>query len=84
LALTGRRGALFDRSGMEAVLRREFAATRLEELAVPVAVMATNAVTGQPVLLQEGFVFEAVMASSAMPGMFPPVPACSISVAAPN
>jgi NTE family protein len=35
--------------------------------------MATDAVTGQPVLLREGSALTAVLASSAMPGIFPPV-----------
>ena len=72
-ALAGHHPALFDRSGMEDVLQREFGAARLEELPITVAVMATDAVTGQPVLLREGPALGAVLASSAMPGIFPPV-----------
>lgn len=73
LALAGRRPALFDRSGMESVLARELSDARLEQTAIPVAVMATDAVTGQPVLLKEGSALTAVLASSAMPGIFAPV-----------
>ena len=72
-ALAGFDPALFDRSGMVDLLRSEFGAIRLDELSLPVAVMATDAVTGQPVLLREGPALGAILASSAMPGIFPPV-----------
>lgn len=72
-ALAGYHPALFDRSGMEAILRREIGTARLEQLPLPVAVMATDALTGKPVLLREGPALTAVMASSAMPGVFPPI-----------
>jgi NTE family protein len=73
MALAGRGPALFDRAGMVQVLGRELGEARLEDMAIPVAVMATDAVTGQPVLLREGSALTAVLASSAMPGIFPPV-----------
>jgi NTE family protein len=65
---------LFDRSGMESVLSRELGSVNLEEMPTNVGVMATDAMTGQPVLLREGPALTAVLASSAMPGIFPPVP----------
>jgi NTE family protein len=73
LALAGYRSALFDRSGMESVLGQELGSVTLEQLTIPVAVMATDAVNGQPVLLREGSALTAVLASSAMPGIFPPI-----------
>lgn len=73
LALAGRNRALFDRSGMASFLARELGDARLEDMSPPVAVVATDALGGEPVLLTRGPVVQAVMASSAMPGVFAPV-----------
>jgi NTE family protein len=45
----------------------------LEEAEVPVHVVATNVLTGREALLSKGLAVPAVMASSAIPGVFPPV-----------
>ena len=45
----------------------------LEESAVPVHVVATDVLTGREALLSKGPSVPAVMASSAIPGIFPPV-----------
>jgi NTE family protein len=45
---------------------------RLEDAAIPVHVTATN-VEGIPVLLSKGPAVEAILASTAIPGIFPPV-----------
>jgi NTE family protein len=45
---------------------------RLEDAAIPVHVTATN-VEGIPVLLSKGPAIEAILASTAIPGIFPPV-----------
>ena len=73
-ALAGRHPALFDRSGLERLVGREFDGVRLEELAFPVAVVAADALTGEPVILSRGPANRAVLASSAMPGVLAPVP----------
>lgn len=46
---------------------------RMEELKPKTAVMATDLVTGQPVILDYGPAADAVMASVSIPGFFPPV-----------
>jgi NTE family protein len=46
---------------------------RLEDAAVPVYVVATDVASGEEVVLSKGDAADAVMASAAIPGVFPPV-----------
>jgi NTE family protein len=46
---------------------------RIEELPVPFAAVATDLDTGEPVVLREGPLVEAIRASTAIPGIFQPV-----------
>ncbi|MBE3562119.1 MAG: patatin-like phospholipase family protein [Hydrogenibacillus schlegelii] len=46
---------------------------RLEELPIPTAVVATDLMTGEAVVLREGPIADAVRASVAIPGIFEPV-----------
>lgn len=46
---------------------------RLEELAIPTSVVATDLLTGQRVVFQEGPIDDAVRASISIPGIFEPV-----------
>ncbi len=46
---------------------------RLEDLVIPTAVVVTDALVGQPKLLTQGSVGPILQASSAIPGVFPPV-----------
>lgn len=46
---------------------------RLEDLPIPTGVVATDALVGQPKLLSQGPAAKALLASAAMPGLFPPV-----------
>ena len=50
-------------------------ASTFEELEIPLAVTATEISTGQPVVLRSGSLVDAVRASCAYPGVFPPVKA---------
>lgn len=50
-----------------------FGDLRLEELQTPLRVAATDAASGEPVVLSRGPVAEAVRASMALPFLFPPV-----------
>ncbi len=59
---------------MEPYLRKVLRRTRFEEMATPLAVVATDLVTGAPVVFRDsGDVVPAVRASCAYPGMFLPV-----------
>jgi NTE family protein len=46
---------------------------RIEELAIPTAIVATDLVKGEPVVFKEGPIHLAVRASIAIPGIFEPV-----------
>ena len=49
------------------------AVERLEQLTIPTAVVATDALVGAPKLLTQGAIGPALQATSAIPGVFPPV-----------
>lgn len=73
LALSGRRPSLLDnRYGFE-WLERLFGRRRIEDAPVPVAIVATDLGSGEPALLRDGPVARAILASTAFPGVYPPV-----------
>ena len=59
--------------GERASLRAVFVARDFSDLVLPFVAIATDAHTGQPTLLHRGDLLEALLASSAVPGVFPPV-----------
>lgn len=69
-----RKGAtgLLPVGGLVALISGHLGVATLEELRVPLHVVATDAVTGELVDLVEGPVVDALLASSAIPGIFPP------------
>jgi NTE family protein len=72
-ALAGRGSNLVPRDGLERLLRRHLGEARIEEARVPLHLVATEVTTGRSVLLSSGGMVEAVLASAAIPGVFPPV-----------
>lgn len=72
-AILGRRNHLVENGGLVRLLRRELGYGRLEDAALPVHVVATNLLTGQAVVLSKGDSVQALLASTALPGIFPPV-----------
>ncbi|MBN2170690.1 MAG: patatin-like phospholipase family protein [Candidatus Krumholzibacteriota bacterium] len=56
-----------------APLRLLFARERIEELDLPFAAVAVDLLDGEPVVFREGPLVEAIYASSAIPGVFPPL-----------
>lgn len=72
-AARGRSHALVDPSALRALLGRELPFRRLEDAPWPVAVVATEVTTGREVALTRGDAVDAVMASAAIPAVFPPV-----------
>lgn len=52
---------------------RVFDSTRFEDLRIPLAVVATDLATGDPVVFTEGHLVDAIRASCAFPGLFEPV-----------
>lgn len=69
--LTSRTLAGFER--LEALIRANVPVSTFEELAVPFVAVATDALSGEPELLRTGPIVPAILASSAVPGVFPPV-----------
>lgn len=69
----GKASGLADPAPLEALVRRSLPYRRLEDAHWPVAVVATDVLSGQEVVLREGSVVAAVMASAALPAVFPPV-----------
>src|SRR5260370_40180833 len=73
LGLMGRRDSIISPSGVEGIIRKHITYDRLEDAAIPVHVMATDALTGAEVRISRGPVVDALRASTAIPGVFPPV-----------
>jgi NTE family protein len=69
----GRRNYLVPDGPLRRVVRRNLSLERLEDARVPLHVIATDVMTGTEVRLSHGDALEAVMASAAIPGVFPPV-----------
>lgn len=73
MGLTGRRGNLVSDAGLRAILDRSLRFDRLEDAPVPLHVVATDVLSGRDVLLSSGDARTALLASAAIPGIFPPV-----------
>ena len=73
LGLLGRRDHLVSNQAFHAFLRDQLPLARLEGGQLPLHVIATDVLDGQTVVLSEGEALAAVLASSALPGVFPPV-----------
>ncbi|MBB3084402.1 patatin-like phospholipase family protein [Geodermatophilus sabuli] len=73
LALAGARDALCSDHGLERLVRRHIGFARLEDAPIPVHLVATDLLSGEEVLLSDGDAVSAVLASSAVPAVLPPV-----------
>jgi NTE family protein len=73
LGLSGRRDYVVKATSLARWLSARLPFARLEEASVPLHLMATDLVTGAPVRLSSGDLLEALLASTALPGIFPPV-----------
>lgn len=67
------RPAVHPNTGLRHILERGLTFERLEDAAVPIEVVATSLHDGRERWLTEGPAIEAVLASAAIPAMFPPV-----------
>ena len=68
-----RRDYLVDPSGLRRLLEKHLPYPLLEQAPIPMHVVATDMVLGKEVLISSGPTVEAVLASTAIPGVFPPV-----------
>ena len=72
-AFAGRHPSFLDNRHGHAFLRRHLGNRLLEHSPVPLALVATDLSTGESVALTRGDTATAVLASSAFPGVYPPV-----------
>jgi NTE family protein len=68
-----RSGLIAGRDSMRLIAKYIPADTRIEDLALPLAVLATDYNTGRAVVFRSGSVHEALRASISIPGVFTPV-----------
>jgi NTE family protein len=73
LALAGARDSLCVHDGLERLVRQHLALSRLDDAATPVHLVATDLLSGEEVLMSDGDPVSAVLASSALPAVLPPV-----------
>jgi NTE family protein len=73
LAFIGKRPHLIAPDRLRALLGRHLPVARLEEAKVPCHVVATDVLSGEEVCLSSGVAVESVLASTAIPAIFPPV-----------
>jgi len=74
LAVAGTRGSLCAEDGLRLLIARHLTFSHLEDAAIPVHIVTTSLLSGEEVLLSDGDALAAVLASAAIPGVFPPVP----------
>ena len=71
--LLGRRSGLVDQTPLRRLLTKELRFDRLEDAPVPIHVIVTDVLSGRDVRLSSGPTIDAVLASTAIPGVFAPV-----------
>jgi NTE family protein len=64
---------LVENSGLSRVIDRATSVREIEELQLPVRIVTTDLATGQEIVFNRGPLKEALLASAALPGVFPPV-----------
>jgi NTE family protein len=72
-ALTGRSPGFASAGGVRHVLERHLPVRRLEDTAVPLYVVAVDMETREKVVLDRGDAVDALVATTAIPGIYPPV-----------
>jgi NTE family protein len=73
LGFLGLRDHSVSAGALRRILMRSLEVDRLEDAAIPLHVVAADVLTGEEVLLSAGPAVDAVLASAAIPGVFPPV-----------
>ena len=73
LGFLGARDHLVPESGLRRLISRYVECDELEEMRVPLHVVAVDVVTGQELRLSSGRVLDAILASAAIPGVLEPV-----------
>lgn len=73
LGYYGLRNSLVRPEPLRQLIQRHVSFARLEDALIPLHVVATDVRTGVEVILSRGSAVDAVLASAAVPGIFPPV-----------
>ncbi|MGH2405520.1 MAG: patatin-like phospholipase family protein, partial [bacterium] len=73
LSLLGKRDHFVPSARLRSVLEAALPLFRLEDARLPCHVVATDALSGAEVLITSGLAINALLASAAIPGVFPPV-----------
>jgi len=73
LGFLGLRDCLISARRLRRLIQRWIPVQRLEETTRPVAAVATDALSGEAVILERGPILDVLAASAAIPGLFPPV-----------
>ncbi|HEX8983417.1 MAG TPA: patatin-like phospholipase family protein [Ktedonobacterales bacterium] len=71
--LFGGCSSLYSDTGLRQILSQRFADLTFEDLALPLSVIAANLSHGGRAVFQRGRIVDTLLASSAIPGVFPPV-----------
>lgn len=69
----GRRNHFFPNDGVRALIEQKLAHGRIEDLPTAVGIVVCDLLSGEERLLDRGPIVDAALASSAIPGVFPPV-----------
>lgn len=67
------KASLADNAGERTSLEKVYSVRAFEDLVIPFAAVATDMISGQPAIIETGELLPALMASSAIPGVLPPV-----------
>lgn len=73
LAFVGRRNCLIQSDNLRHLIAANLSFEKLEDAKLPLMVVAADITTGMEVVLSEGNALDALAASAAIPGVFPPV-----------
>ena len=73
LGFVGRRSSLVSADGLRSLVARNVRFERLEDAPIPLCVVATEVISGNEIALKRGNAVDAIVASAAVPGLFPPV-----------
>ncbi|NLG45359.1 patatin-like phospholipase family protein [Gordonia sp. (in: high G+C Gram-positive bacteria)] len=71
--LRGHQAALFGDQGLRLLTKRHLTLERIEDALIPLTVVATDLLTGNEVDIRSGPAADAIIASSAIPGLLPAV-----------